>query len=470
MTSAPARRSIRRQLLVILLGAVALASIATTTVSYFDARHEVGELLDAHLAQSASLLVAQLGHEPEQIDIEHSPILHPYGQRVAFQFWENGTALRLHSANAPNSRLSPKSEGFDDADIEGARWRVFSGWDAERRYLVQVGERLDAREEIVATIAKNMLWPLVVALPALGVLIWLGVQRATRPLRLLNRQLEARAPDNLAALDVNDAPAEVSPLVASLNRLFARVRASMENEHRFTADAAHELRTPLAGLRAQAQVARGASDGAERSRALDNVIAGCDRAAHLVDQLLTLARLEPETFRAAHERCDLTKITQAAIGEVVPTALAKSIEIDFAKDSPAEVGGDARILRILLRNLLDNAVRYSAANTTVKVRSGECDGVAFICVADRGPGVPSEERAGLGQRFHRLPGSEAAGTGLGLSIAKRIAQNHGASIHFDETAPGIGLTVTVSFPARREEELRAAPPLTLSDAERASCY
>jgi two-component system sensor histidine kinase QseC len=454
MTRTLPRRSIRRQLLLVLLGAVTLAWIATTIVSYFDARHELGELLDAHLAQSASLLVAQLGHESAEIDIEHSPILHPYGQRVAFQFWENGTALRLHSANAPNSRLSPKSESFDDANIEGARWRVFSGWDAERRYLVQVGERLDAREEIVATIAKNMLWPLLVALPALGVLIWLGVERATRPLRLLNRQLEARAPDNLAALDVNDAPAEVAPLVASLNRLFARVRSSMENERRFTGDAAHELRTPLAGLRAQAQVARGASDAAERSHALDNVIAGCDQAAHLVDQLLTLARLEPDNLQGARERCDLAKISQAAIAEVVPMALAKSMEIEFTNDAPPEVRGDARLLRILLRNLLDNAVRYSPANTAVKVRSGEHDGVVFISVADRGPGVTPEARARLGERFHRLPGAEGAGagTGLGLSISKRIAQIHGASISFDETAPGLGLAVTVSFPARRERD------------------
>jgi two-component system sensor histidine kinase QseC len=437
--------SIRRQLLVVLLGSVALAWIATTVVSYLDARREVDELLDAHLAQSTSLLVAQLGHESDEIDIEHSPQLHPYGLRVAFQFWENGTKLRLHSANAPNSRLAPSTEGFDNADIEGTRWRVFSGWDAERRYLVQVGERLDARDQIVAKIAENMLWPLLVALPALGVLIWLGIHRAMRPLRLLNRQLEHRAPDNLAALDVKDAPAEVSPLVASLNRLFERVRASIENERRFTADAAHELRTPLAGLRAQAQVARGASDDTERTRALDNVIAGCDRASHLVDQLLTLARLEPETFRAERPRCDLREITRLAIAEAVPAALAKTIEIEFAGDSVTQVPGDARLLRILLRNLLDNAVRYSSANTTVKVHVGERDGVAFVSVSDEGPGVAPEERKRLGQRFHRLLGMEAPGTGLGLSIANRIAQLHGATISFDETAPGIGLAVTVTF-------------------------
>ena len=456
MASTEGRRSIRRQLLVMLLGSVTLAWIATTFVSYLDARHEIGELLDAYLAQSASLLVAQLGHESDEIDIEHSPLLHPYGLRVAFQFWEHGTKLRLHSANAPNLRLSPSTEGFDTTDIEGTHWRVFSAWDAERRYLVQAGEQLDARDQIVAKIAKNMLWPLFVASPALAVLIWLGVHRATRPLRLLNRQLEYRAPDNLAPLDIRGAPAEVSPLVKSLNRLFDRVRASIENERRFTADAAHELRTPLAGLRAQAQVARSATHDTERTRALDNVIAGCDRAAHLVDQLLTLARLEPETFLAEREPCDLREITRTAIGEAVPAALDKEIELDFANDSDTKVRGDARLLRILLRNLLDNAVRYSPIHTTVKVSVGERGGVPYVGIADQGPGVAPEERRRLGERFHRLLGTQAPGTGLGLSIVKRIARLHGATISFDETAPGVGLAVTVSF-ARSAEEGSHSP-------------
>jgi len=447
------RRSIRRELLVVLLAAVAVTWIATAIVSYVDARHELDELLDAHLAQSASLLVAQAGHEAEEIDVEHSPQLHRYGRRVAFQFWENGTVLRLHSANAPNARLSSKLEGFSDADIEGQHWRVFSGWDADRRYVVQVGERRDARDEIVAKIAKNLLWPLGVALPALGLLIWLGINRATRPLRLLNREVGQRAPDNLAALELGDAPAEVAPLVVSLNRLFARVATSMENERRFTADAAHELRTPLAALRAQAQVARGAGDAGERARALDNVIAGCDRAAHLIDQLMTLARLEPESFRAQREPCDLQEIARFAAGELAPAALAKAIEIELAPASgpPAAVPGDARLLRILLRNLLDNAVRYSPPHTTIRVRVDRRDGGASIIVADEGPGVAAEERGRLGQRFHRLLGTQATGTGLGLSIAQRIAQIHGATIDFAETAPGVGLAVTVAFAPAADE-------------------
>jgi two-component system sensor histidine kinase QseC len=322
---------------------------------------------------------------------------------------------------------------------------VFSSWDSERRYLVQVGERNYARDEIVAKIAKNLLWPLLIALPVLGVLIWLAIDRAMRPLRRLNREVACRAPDNLASLDPVHAPRDVAPLIGSLNSLFDRVRASIENERRFTADAAHELRTPLAALRAQAQVARGEDDEDARARALDNVVAGCDRASHLVDQLLTLARLEPETFRAEREPCDLVEITRVAVAEIAPAAIAKSIEVDLVASAAATVAGDSHLLAILLRNLLDNSVRYSPAGTRIHARVGEAHGKAFVAVADEGTGIAAEERGSLGQRFHRVLGTQAPGTGLGLSIVRRIAQLHGATVSFAETAPGIGLTVTVSF-------------------------
>ncbi len=455
MAEAPAPRSIRRQLLWVLLTSVAATWVATAVVSYVDTRHEIDELLDAHLAQSASLLVAQAGHDWDEI-VEHAPQLHRYGRGVAFQFWEKGSVLRLHSANAPNSRLSAKDEGFSNADVDGVRWRVFSAWDAKRRYLVQVGEQVKPRDEIVATMAKSMLVPLLIALPALGLVIWFGINRATRPLQLLNRQVANRAPDNLASLQLAEAPAEVAPLVSSLNRLFERVRDSMDNERRFTADAAHELRTPLAALRAQAQVARGSVDGNERERALDNVIAGCDRASHLIDQLLTLARLEPERFQTKREPCDLGAVARLAVAELAPTAHAKDIEIELEDGPSVAVAGDARLLGILLRNLVDNAVRYSPPRTTVRVRVGRDGRSVFVAVADEGPGVAADERPKLGQRFHRLAGMQAPGSGLGLSIAKRIAELHDARIGFDAGKGGVGLVVTVTFvsndgDARRSE-------------------
>ncbi len=444
MAETSKQHSIRRDLLWVLLTSVAVTWVATTVVSYLDTRHEIDELLDAHLAQTASLLVAQAGHDWDEI-VEHAPQMHRYGRGVAFQFWDKGAVLRLHSANAPNSRLSPRSEGFSSVEVDGVRWRVFSAWNDKRRYLVQVGEQLKSRDEIVAAMARSMLSPLLIALPALGLVIWFGINRATRPLQLLNRQVANRAPDNLAALQLAAAPTEVAPLVSSLNRLFERVRESIENERRFTADAAHELRTPLAALRAQAQVARGSVDSAERDHALDSVIAGCDRASHLIDQLLTLARLEPERFDARREPCDLRAVARLAVAELAPAAHAKRIEIGLHDGQPVTVSGDARLLGILLRNLVDNAVRYSPPGTSVGVRVGAEGRAAFVSVTDEGPGVAADERSKLGQRFHRVLGTRASGTGLGLSIAKRITELHDATIGFAEGQGGVGLAVTVTF-------------------------
>lgn len=442
--SRSAAPSLRRRLLVTLLGVVAAIWIAAAIASYFDARHELDELLDAHLAQAASLLIAQAGDELDEID-EHAPQLHRYERRVAFQFWERGEALRLHSANAPTERLSRSDEGFSDARVDGERWRVFSGWDRRRLYLVQVGERADARGQIVATILKNALWPLALALPVLALLVWLVVDRAMRPLHTLSREVAQRAPGNLAPLALGDAPAEVAPLVTALDQLLARVQASIEGERRFTADAAHELRTPLAALRAQAQVARTAADAGERTHALDSVIEGCDRATHLVEQLLTLARLEPETAHAQRNECDLRLVVADAIAQIAPSALARDIALELEGDAAVRVRADARLLAILFRNLLDNAIRYSPPHTVVRIDVGFRDAVPFVSIRDEGPGVPEAQRAELGRRFHRLAGASAiAGSGLGLSIAKRIADLHGASLEFAD-APGGGLAVTVTL-------------------------
>lgn len=437
--------SLKGRLLAALLGALALVWLATALYSYFDTRHEISRLLDAHLAQSASMIVAQAGHDLEEIDLEHAPQAGEPSRRVAFQIWERGEVLRLHSANAPPSRLSPREEGFSRVRIGGKGWRVFSTWDDEHRYLVQVGERDEAREEIAAGVARNLLVPLAFALPVLGLLAWLVIARALAPLRALGRELEARAPGNLGELAAGDAPAEVVPLVRGLNALFGRVGGLIERERRFTADAAHELRTPLAAIKTQAQVARGAKDDAARLRALDNVVAGSDRAARLVEQLLTLARLEPDQLKERASPCDLGEIARRTIAELAPAALAKRVEIELAAQAAAPTEGHPELIGILLRNLIDNAVRYGPAGGIVRV---ETQG-ASVSVTDRGPGIPPEERDRVGERFYRILGTEPSGSGLGLSIVERIAAIHGAKVALGEGTHGKGLRVTVAFPGAR---------------------
>ena len=214
----PPQRSVRRQLLVLLLSAVSGAWVVAASVSYRDARHEVSEVLDAHLAQTASLMTVRDGDEDhDEVDTEHAPVLHRYGRRVMFQVWENATVLGLHSHNAPNTRLSPIRDGFSDTTIGGARWRVFSTWDERARVLVQVAEQFYERDELATAVARNFVVPLAIPLPLLGVVIWAAVGRAMRSLTHVNQQVASRAADNLTPIDVTGAPSEIGGLVTNLN-------------------------------------------------------------------------------------------------------------------------------------------------------------------------------------------------------------------------------------------------------------
>jgi len=439
--------SLRNRLLAVVLAGVAVAWIGAAAFAFRDARHEVDELLDGYLAQSAALLVAQAGESLGELDLEHAPQLHRYARRVAFQVWERGQVLRLHSANAPDRRLSPKDEGFDDVEIAGARWRVFSSYDAHHGILIQVGEVRRARDAIAVAVARGLAVPLVVALPVLGVLVWLAVSFGLAPLGAIGRAVSRRDPADVKPLAIASPPREVAPLVSGLNALFARVRASLAHERRFTADAAHELRTPIAALRVQAEVALAAGDAAERRRALEGVIAGCDRAAHLVDQLLTLARLDPAEDARRTGRADIAGIARAVAATHVQAAIDRGLELSVDAPASAIVAAEPALTEILLRNLVDNAVRYSAGRGR-EVRIVVEDGAApFLRVIDDGPGIAPQERARLGERFHRLEGTVESGSGLGLSIVRRIAEIYGAAVAFETSPVGQGLCVTVRFPA-----------------------
>ena len=232
MTERRIRHSIKRRLLVVLLLVTLLAWGIALVFSYRDTRHELDELLDGHLAQSASLLIAQVGHEADDLDTERAPQLHRYSRNVAFQVWEKGRKLVLHSASAPNTPLSSTHEGFSNSRVDGKSWRVFSAWDDSRRFLIQIGERRKVREELAEDIAENLLRPLLFTLPVLGLLIWFGVARGLRPLQTLSGQVAQRRADNLAALEDGVVPVEVLPLVQGLNHLFARRSLSSESRSR----------------------------------------------------------------------------------------------------------------------------------------------------------------------------------------------------------------------------------------------
>jgi two-component system sensor histidine kinase QseC len=373
------------------------------------------------------------------------PRQYKHERKIAFQVWDRKGRLRLRSASAPEVQLQSQSEGYGDAVIDGKRWRIFSRWDENRRYLVQVGERYELRDELAQSVASHLLHPLAVALPILALLIWLGVGVGLAPLGGVAREVARRAPDNLAPLDAGHAPREISPLIAALNALFDRLRTSLEQERRFTADAAHELRTPLAAVKTQAQVALGATGEDERSRALGNVVAGTDRATRLVEQLLVLARLDPQKVLPHGQTVDLHELARQGVAEIAPAAAAKGVEVSLAAGNAAPVAGDAVLLAVLLRNLLDNAVRYTPAGGEVEVSVRRTTGGVSLAVVDNGPGIPEAERGRVFERFHRVLGSGEEGSGLGLSIVRRIADLHRASVSLDAGPGGRGLRVEVRF-------------------------
>ncbi len=439
------KTSLRRRLLFLLSGTVLAAWLATAVFTYFDARKEIGEMLDAHLAQSAGLIAAQLEHELEDEHEAKVPRQYRHERKIAFQVWDRKGRLLLRSASAPEARLQSQSEGYGDAVIDGKRWRIFSRWDESRHYQVQVGERYELRDELAQSVASHLLHPLAVALPALALLIWLGVGAGLAPLGGVAREVARRAPDNLAHLDEASAPREISPLIGALNALFDRLRTSLEQERRFTADAAHELRTPLAAVKTQAQVALGATGEDERSRALGNVVAGTDRASRLVEQLLVLARLDPQKVLPHGQTVDLHELARQGVAEIAPAAAAKGVEVSLAAGDAAPVAGDAVLLAVLLRNLLDNAVRYTPAGGEVEVSVLRATGGVSLAVVDNGPGIPEAERGRVFERFHRVLGSGEEGSGLGLSIVRRIADLHRAGVSLDAGPGGRGLRVEVRF-------------------------
>jgi len=286
----------------------------------------------------------------------------------------------------------------------------------------------------------------VVAVPLLALALWWTVRHGLQPLHDLADEVARRAPDQLAPLDTARVPDEVRPLVERLNDLLRRVADTIRNERQFTADAAHELRTPIAAIRAQAQVARNAVDDAGRSHALDGVITGCDRAARLVAQLLTLARIESST-ELVLENCDLAEAARRVMADLAPAALARGVQLELVADSAGCVRASSSSVEILLQNLLDNAVRYSPPDTAVTVCAVADGPHVRIRVTDQGRGVPPTERANVWRRFHRLVGGIESGSGLGLSIVARIAELHSGSVSLGEGPGGRGTCVEVALPA-----------------------
>jgi two-component system sensor histidine kinase QseC len=448
-------RSLQGRLLVMVIGLVAGVWLVTAVLTWFDVRHELDELLDSHLAQAASLLVAQRAGELEDDDHGvNAPTLHRYAPKVAFQVFHEGRLVQ-RSSNAsaePMLVLTGRVEdGFRTITMGGATWRIFATHGREHDVQVFVGEQVELRNSILWAVLRSALAPMLFALPLLALAAWLAVRRGVAPMKVLGRALAQREPQALQPIAMDGPPSEMTPMLDALNRLFQRITELMASERRFTADAAHELRTPIAAIRTQAQVALAATDNAARSHALQATLQGCDRAARLVEQLLTLSRLESGAAPAL-VNVDLSAVVRQVVANLVPQVLAKRQTIEVTATGPYSVEADTLLLSVLVRNLVDNAIRYSPSDAQVSVAIASTNSDVLLSVDDSGPGMSDGDRKRLGERFFRVIGSGQTGSGLGWSIARRIAHAHRATMCVDRSSSLGGLSVGVRFPRRPDVE------------------
>lgn len=458
----PRLNSLQARLLAVLLGVVTVVWLGAAWLTWAGARHELDELLDGHLAQAAALLVVQQtqAHHDDDDPVADAPSLHKYAPRVAFQVFHEGL-LVMRSANTGLEPMSTDTDGFSTRLLnDGTLWRVFATRGQDNDVQVFVAEQTDARDAILIAVLRGLLLPLLIALPLLALALWWAVRHGMRPLRQISQLLGQRTPQTLTPLALPNAPTEIQPLMVALNTLFTRIDAMLTTERRFTADAAHELRTPIAAIRAQAQVALGAgNDVAQREHALQLTLAGCDRATRLVTQLLTLARLDASADPAllTHSPLELGAVVRQVAGELAPAALARQQQLTLHAPTPCVLLSDEALLGSLVRNLIDNALRYSPDGACVNLRVSTRGGLAVLDVQDSGPGLSEAEMARLGERFYRVLGSSASGSGLGWSIVRRIAEVLGAELALTRSAELGGLAVQVRWPLAPPSAARADP-------------
>lgn len=450
--------SIRRRLSFGVFIIILLACALGSTKGYFDARREVNELMDAQMAQSARALLELSAHELyEQMAFnagdknppkDFRPQIHPYEQHVAFQIWSTNGVLVVRSPSAPELPLIDVDNRFFDRTIGTEQWRVFAISDEEHGVQVQVGEHYEQRDALSDEVASRLLTPLFVSLPLIVIMIWFWIGRAMKPLSRVTNEIGQREPENLQPVSTQGVPQEVKPMVEALNALLDRVHVAYDNVRLFTSNAAHELRTPLAALKVHSQVALREDDPEQRQEAMLRVERGVDRATALVEQLLTLTRLDPEDAASEKEPVSLHALAEELIAELAPVAIKKEIEVSLDDADCCVVSGNPGLLGILIRNLVENAIRYTPPQGKVEVSLVRVDNTVRLRVADSGPGIPETERERVFERFYRSSEHEGEnkenGTGLGLAIVARICALQRARIALGESLFH-GLQVDVSF-------------------------
>jgi two-component system sensor histidine kinase QseC len=459
-----APRSIRAVLLAGTIVALLAVLGAAAWVGFNASEEEAQELFDARLATSGRVLEALVARQIERATIaspivitlpaplegtdhdQANPLGHYYETKIAFQVWDGNAKLLARSASAPDAPFAPLAAGFSTQAFGQRQWRVFSLRSGE--VWIQVAERDDARGELSEKLALAAVTPLIVGIPLLLVLLSLLIRYGLTPLSSLAQQIEARQPGSVTPLTLSRTPAEVAPVLDALNGLLVRVQEALARERRFTADAAHELRTPLAALKVHAQNAARATSAAEREASLRRMLVGLERTVHLAEQMLAFSRAAAAGGTAPLEPVPLRRLVAEALDNLQPRIRERTLKVNVAcepADAVIEVRGDRQKLGSLVGNLLDNAARHAPEGSVVEVVIRRDAGETSLAVTDAGPGIPPELRERVFESYYRIPGSGGSGSGLGLAIVKEIALAHGARVALEDGAGGRGTRVVVRF-------------------------
>ena len=434
-------RSLRLRLFATLLAATGIVWLAAVVWIYVGTRDEVEHVLDTRL-QEAARMVASLASGFDALPgASTSAALQPLGsyeRQLSCQIWSLDGRMLAKSGGAPDQQLSPAASGFSDRIIDGEPWRVFSVEDADHNLRVMVGDRVGLRERLVTDLIKGLMWPALLIAPLLGAAIWASVGQGLRPLRQMAQDLGAREPDDMRHVETERAPTEVRPLAVALNGLLSRVEAARRHEREVTAFAAHELRTPLAGLKTQAQVALAADDPKVVRGALEQIVRAVDRSSRLVRQLLTIARLDSETVDAPLAPVAVGPILEEIVA-ATPRHERTTVTID-ASVRAMVLNTNADCLQLALRNLHENAMQYTSEGRVVWMARGNA-----IAIEDEGPGIPADELDQIGKRFFRGRLRSPIGSGLGLAIVKLALAKVGAKLTISNREGGSGTRSELTF-------------------------
>ena len=436
--------SLRGRLLWFLLAAISIAAVVQASIAYRTALDNADQIFDYHMEQMALALRSSAPLSNSEVnaaaasDAENNELMVQVWTPDGVQVFRTGSSARL-----PQHAVL----GFSNVNENNTTYRVFSIQTPTQT--LQVAQDMAVRRNLAGNMALRTVGPIAVMMPILMLVVWWVVSRSLQPVARVRAQVAARQADDLSPVSDAGLPDEVLPLVQELNLLFGRVKTAFEAQQHFVADAAHELRTPLAALKLQALSLERADSGEARSVAVGRLTAGIERATRLVEQLLVLARQEASAASGAKDQqVELDELARRTVADMAGAAQGKGVDLGLQRVEPAAVTGQPDALQILMRNLVDNAIKYTPAGGTidVDVNAGRQGQGPCLCVEDSGPGIPADERERVFDRFYRIAGSGANGSGLGLAIIKAIAERHGAQLSLGQSARLGGLSVTIQFP------------------------